>query len=106
MTDTSGPWDQYRTSDTTNRADDGPWRNYGGSGPAPSPSRTVGAALNDTAIEVANAAAGGVSAAANFVKPGNAVSKWIDKNIIEAGEAKQSDVVKAEKQRLLSLIHI
>ncbi|MGX5661569.1 PLxRFG domain-containing protein [Diaphorobacter nitroreducens] len=102
MADTSGPWDQYRTSDTANRADDGPWRNYGGSGPAPSPSRTVGAALNDTVIEVANAAAGGVSSAANFVKPGNAASKWIDKNIIEAGEAKQSDVVKAEKQRLNS----
>ncbi|WP_270175209.1 PLxRFG domain-containing protein [Diaphorobacter sp. ED-3] len=43
-----------------------------------------------------------MSSAANFVKPGNAVSKWIDKNIIEAGEAKQSDVVKAEKQRLNS----
>ena len=37
-----------------------------------------------------------------MIAPGNAASKWIDKNIIEAGEAKQSDVVKAEKQRLAS----
>ena len=55
--------------------------------------------LNDTAIEAANAAAGGVSAAANFFKPGNDVSGWIDKNIIQAGEAAQSDVVKASKQQ-------
>lgn len=77
------------------------WWKQGATAKEP-PSRTVGAALNDTVIEVANAAAGGVSSAANFVKPGNAVSEWIDKNIIEAGEAKQSDVVKAEKQRLNS----
>ena len=60
-------------------------------------SRNPLAVLNDTAIEAANAAAGGVSAAANFVKPGNDVSGWIDKNIIQAGEAAQSDVVKASK---------
>lgn len=64
------------------------------------PKRSIGAALNDTVIEIANAAAGGVSSAANFVKPGNAASKWIDENIVKAGEEKQSDVVKAEKQRL------
>lgn len=62
-------------------------------------SRNPLAVLNDTAIEAANAAAGGVSAAANFVKPGNDVSGWIDKNIIQAGEAAQSDVVKASKQQ-------
>lgn len=62
-------------------------------------SRTALEATNDTVIEVANAAAGGVSSAANFIKPGNAVSGWIDKNIIQAGEAKQSPVVQAEKQR-------
>ena len=62
-------------------------------------SRSAAAAVNDTVIEVANAAAGGISSAANFVKPGNAVSGWIDKNIIQAGEAKQSPVVQAEKQR-------
>lgn len=62
-------------------------------------SRNPLAVLNDTAIEAANAAAGGVSAAANFIKPGNDVSGWIDKNIIQAGEAAQSDVVKASKQQ-------
>lgn len=63
------------------------------------PARKALEAVNDTVIEVANAAAGGVSSAANFIKPGNAVSGWIDKNIIHAGEAKQSPVVQAEKQR-------
>lgn len=61
--------------------------------------RTLTAIANDTVIETANAAAGGVSAAANFIRPGNAVSGWIDKNIVQAGEANQSDVVKAEKLR-------
>ena len=61
--------------------------------------RTLAAIANDTVIEVANAAAGGVSSAANFIRPGNAVSGWIDKNIVEAGEDSQSDAVKAEKQR-------
>lgn len=57
------------------------------------------AAINDTVIEGANAAAGTASAVANFLRPGNAASQWIDKNIVEAGEAAQSDVVKAEKAR-------
>lgn len=65
----------------------------------PPKKRTLASIANDTVIEAANAAAGGVSAAANFVRPGNAVSGWIDKNIVEAGEASQSDAVKAEKQR-------
>lgn len=64
------------------------------------PTRSIGAALNDTVVEVANAAAGGVASAANFVKPGNAASQWIDENLVKAGEAKQSDVVKAEKKQL------
>ncbi|WP_087864809.1 PLxRFG domain-containing protein [Comamonas thiooxydans] len=62
-------------------------------------SRGLLAVANDTVIEAANAAAGGVSAAANFIKPGNAVSGWIDKNIIQAGEESQSDVVKASKKK-------
>lgn len=94
------PWENYRQPASGDSA--GPWSNY-----APSPelglakpkSRNPLAVLNDTAIEAANAAAGGVSAAANFVKPGNDVSGWIDKNIIQAGEAAQSDVVKASKQQ-------
>lgn len=60
--------------------------------------RTLAAIANDTVIEAANAAAGGVSAAANFIKPGNAVSGFIDRNIIQAGEANQSDATKAAKQ--------
>lgn len=94
------PWENYRQRASGDSA--GPWSNY-----APNPelglakpkSRNPLAVLNDTAIEAANAAAGGVSAAANFVKPGNDVSGWIDKNIIQAGEAAQSDVVKASKQQ-------
>lgn len=65
----------------------------------PPKKRTLAAVANDTVIEMANAAAGGVSSAANFIRPGNAVSGWIDKNIVQAGEASQSDAVKAEKQR-------
>jgi hypothetical protein len=67
--------------------------------PAKPKSRSLWAAINDTVIEGANAAAGTASAVANFVRPGNAASQWIDKNIVEAGEAAQSDVVKAEKAR-------
>lgn len=62
-------------------------------------SRGLLAVANDTVIEAANAAAGGLSSAANFIKPGNAVSGWIDKNIIQAGEESQSDVVKASKKK-------
>ena len=62
-------------------------------------SRGLMAVANDTVIEAANAAAGGLSSAANFIKPGNAVSGWIDKNIIQAGEESQSDVVKASKKK-------
>lgn len=57
-------------------------------------------ALNDNVIEFANAAAGGVSSVANMVSPGNSVSSFIDENIIKSGEQKQSDVVRAEKQRM------
>lgn len=63
------------------------------------PKRSLWSAINDTVIEGANAAAGTASATGNFVRPGNAASKWIDKNIIEVGEANQTDVVKAEKAR-------
>ena len=67
--------------------------------PEPAKSRGLLAVANDTVIEAANAAAGGLSSAANFIKPGNAVSGWIDKNIIQAGEESQSDVVKASKKK-------
>lgn len=67
-------------------------------GKPPKP-RTLATVANDTVIEVANAAAGGVASIGNFIKPGNAASGWIDKNIIKAGEDAQSDVVKASKQK-------
>lgn len=62
--------------------------------------RSLIEAANDYVIEGANAAAGGVSSAANFLVPGNKVSSYIDENIIKAGEAKQSDVVKDAKRKL------
>jgi hypothetical protein len=71
----------------------------GGTLTPPAPRRSIVRAINDAVIETANAAAGTASAVANFVRPGNAASQWVDKNIIEAGDAKQSDVVKAEKAR-------
>jgi hypothetical protein len=63
------------------------------------PSRGMLAFANDTVIEAANAAAGAVGSAADFVSPGNAVSRFIDEKIIRPGEASQSDAVKAEKAR-------
>ena len=99
----SNEWWKQGSTPVESAASGGDWWKQGstpvGDG-APKPkSRNPLAILNDTAIEAANAAAGGVSAAANFIKPGNDVSGWIDKNIIQAGEAAQSDVVKASKQQ-------
>ena len=67
---------------------------------AATPERGVVGAINDNVIEVANAAAGGVSSIANMVSPGNRVSKFIDEEIIKPGEAAQSDQVKVEKKFL------
>ena len=67
---------------------------------ANAPDRGVFGAINDNVIEVANAAAGGVSSLANMVAPGNRVSKFIDEEIIKPGEESQSDAVKAEKRLL------
>lgn len=64
--------------------------------------RTPFAVANDTVIEAANAVAGGVGSIANFVSPGNRVSRFIDENIIKPGEQSQSDSVKAEKQQFAS----
>lgn len=62
--------------------------------------RNAFAVANDTVIEAANAVAGGVGSVANFVSPGNSVSRFIDEKIVKPGEQSQSDVVQAEKQRL------
>lgn len=64
----------------------------------PVPRRNLGAVANDTVIEVANAAAGGLGAAADFVAPGNSLSRGIN-DFVKSGEASQSDAVKTEKQR-------
>lgn len=63
------------------------------------PKRSFFAAANDTVIEAANAAAGFVKSAGDFVSPGNAASRFIDEKIIKPGEDSQSDVVKEEKAR-------
>ena len=67
---------------------------------AKAPDRGVLGAINDNVIEIANAAAGGVSSIANMVSPGNRVSKFIEEEIIKPGEEAQSDAVKAEKRLL------
>lgn len=67
---------------------------------AKAPDRGVFGAINDNVIEIANAAAGGVSSIANMVSPGNRVSKFIEEEIIKPGEEAQSDAVKAEKRML------
>ncbi|MDH1766511.1 LPD5 domain-containing protein [Comamonas aquatica] len=100
---TPNPYTKYATDAAPAEADN-PYAKYASANPAgaadaPTPKRSLWAAINDTVIEGANAAAGTASAIANFVRPGNAASQWVDKNIVEAGEAAQSDVVKAEKGR-------
>lgn len=65
----------------------------------PGQPRSLAAVANDTVVELANAAAGGVGAAADFIVPGNRVSRFIDEKIVRAGEASQSDVTKAAKER-------
>ncbi len=98
-TPTSKPWEQFSLQEDTPHASE-PWLSFQTPGVAASnPKRSLVSAINDNVIEAANAAAGTASAVANFVRPGNALSDYIDKNIIEAGNAKQSDVVKAEKAR-------
>lgn len=56
-------------------------------------------AINDTVIEVGNAATGAAKAVSDFISPGNPVSKFLEDRIQE-GNASQSDATKAEKQRL------
>ena len=98
----SGPWEKFGAADKPA----GPWSQYGGEdppAPAAAPKPGFGARAlskaNDLVIETANAAAGGVGAVADFVSPGNRVSKFIDEKIIKPGEAAQSDETKVAKQR-------
>jgi len=57
-------------------------------------SRNVLRVASDTVITVANSFAGGIEAAADYVSPGNAFSKAIDK-FTKTTENLQSDMVKA-----------
>lgn len=50
----------------------------------PAKSRGLLAVANDTVIEATNAAAGGLSSAANFIKPGNAVPAFSSRSAITA----------------------
>ena len=61
-------------------------------------SRNVGAVLNDTVIAIANSSAGLAKAATDFVAPGNKFSKAVDE-FIKQGEASQSDIVKAGREK-------
>lgn len=60
--------------------------------------RSIGAVLNDTMIEIGNAVAGGAGAIANFASPGNRFSQAIEE-FIKSGEQSQSDVTKAAKAK-------
>ena len=53
---------------------------------------------SDTAITIANSFAGGIEAAADYVSPGNAFSKAIDK-FTKTTENLQSDMVKAGREK-------
>ncbi|MGZ9893017.1 LPD5 domain-containing protein [Bordetella bronchiseptica] len=97
------PWERYQTESSTSK----PWEKYRRTG-VEQPSEPGGAAeprtrnplavANDTVIELANAAAGGVGAVADFVVPGNRLSRAID-DFVSYGEEKQSDSVKADRAK-------
>ena len=95
----AAPWerDWAGTKETTAA----PWeRKWGAAKEEPKPepkTRNIGAVLNDTVIGIANAAAGGIQAAADYVVPGNAFSKAVDE-FIKKGEESQSDMVKAGRE--------
>jgi hypothetical protein len=74
---------------------------FSGLGPLePAPKkRGIGTAVNDTVIEFSNAAAGGVKAISDMVKPGNEFSQYLERNIKE-GEEKQSTQIQLAKQKL------
>lgn len=90
-TDAAGPWNRYRRGnpDTVEEAKKGDWSTI---------YNPVAAMANDAVIEVANAALGGVGAVADFVVPGNRVSRAID-DFVTYGEEKQSDAVQADREK-------
>jgi hypothetical protein len=66
----------------------------------PPPPRSTFAAINDTVIDTGNAVAGLVKAGSDLVSPGNALSRFIEEDIIKSGQDKQSDYKKALNQEL------
>ena len=94
----AAPWERDWSEPKKSAA---PWeRKWSGEKETPKPepkTRNVAAVLNDTVISVANAALGGVQAAADFVSPGNSFSKAVDE-LIKKGEESQSDMVKAARE--------
>lgn len=66
--------------------------------PKPKPRGLLGFA-NDTVISAANQIAGGVGSIASAIVPGNRFSRFIDEDIVKAGEAKQSDIVRQSRER-------
>lgn len=102
MADTtqSGPWERYSAATPAASGESGPWERYAGvpGAPASTKARGILGAANDTAIEVANAAVGGLGAIGNFIAPGNPASKAIDR-FVEYGESQQSDAVKADREK-------
>lgn len=69
----------------------------------PKRGRTIPAVVNDTVIEGANAALGGVKSAADFVVPGNRFSHSVDE-LIKEGEASQSYQTQRRKRGLSEVL--
>lgn len=100
----AGPWEKYQAADTSATGGAKPWERYqksadGSVSPPKEPStRTPFAVANDTMIELANSAVGGLGAAADFALPGNRFSRAAD-DFVKAGQEKQSDAVKADRAK-------
>ncbi|WP_423459976.1 JAB domain-containing protein [Ottowia sp. VDI28] len=76
MADTSGPWDQYRASaPPAADSEDGPWRNYGGSGALPS--RSIVRSAADTAIAAGTGVVQGVKMLSDVAGADNPVSRGL-----------------------------
>jgi len=98
----AGPWEKYRVPARAEAGGMKPWERYGAptaGQPAEPATRTPFAVANDTMIELANAAVGGLGAVADFAVPGNRFSRAAD-DFVRAGQEKQSDVVKADRAKL------
>lgn len=101
----AAPWERNwaSTKESTAKESAAPWeRKWDVAKEAPKKlepkTRNIAAVLNDTVIGIANAAAGGVQAAADFVVPGNSFSKAVDA-FIKKGEESQSDLVRAGREK-------